>query len=126
MRGRGRKSSDRFLILSSEILLAFEFAKATVYNCSGQVLKVLDTEQVKIQLDSLGPDVMSADVLDDHIAEAIAPSKGSIGEMLLNQSVLSGIGNVAKSESLFMAGLHPRIHAIELINEQSKIPTKSI
>ena len=126
MRGRWRKSSDRFLILSSEIWLAFELSKTTVYNCNGQVLKVLDAEQIKIQLDSLGPDVMSAGCLDDHIAEAIGSSKKSIGETLLDQSVLSGIGNVAKSESLFLAGLHPQIHAIDLSNEQSRILTKSI
>jgi formamidopyrimidine-DNA glycosylase len=126
MRGRWRRSSDRFLILSSEIWLAFELAKTTVYNCNGQVLKVLDSEQVNIQLNSLGPDVMSADCLEDHIIEAIASSEGTIGETLLDQFVLSGIGNVAKSESLFLAGLHPQIHSIDLSSDESRSLAKSI
>jgi formamidopyrimidine-DNA glycosylase len=126
MRGRWQKSSDRFLLLSSEIWLAFELAKATVYNCKGQMLEVLDAEQVKTRLNSLGPDVMSTGCLDDHIAEAITSSKGSIGETLLDQSVLSGIGNVAKSESLFLAGLHPQTNVINISYEQSRSLAGSI
>jgi len=126
MRGRWRKSSDHFLLLTSEIWLTFELAKATVYNCNGQVLKVLDEEQIRIQLNSLGPDIMSADCLDDHIAEAIVLSKGPIGEILLDQSVLSGIGNVAKSESLFLAGLHPQTNVIDISYGQSRSLAESI
>lgn len=93
---------------------------------NGQVLEVLDAGQVKTQLDSLGPDIMSEDCLDDHIIDAIASSKESIGETLLDQSVLSGIGNVAKSESLFLAGIHPQISAIDLSKDQTRTLTKNI
>jgi endonuclease-8 len=120
MRGKWRKSSDRFLLLHSEIWLTLELAKTTVYNCNGQVLEVLDAEQVKTQLDLLGPDIMSEDCLDDYIIDAITLSKESIGETLLDQTVLSGIGNVAKSESLFLSGIHPQIRAIDLSNDQSR------
>ncbi len=37
-----------------------------------------------------------------------------IAEALLNQSVLAGIGNIAKSEILFSAGIDPRAKVSEL------------
>jgi endonuclease-8 len=60
------------------------------------------------QLERLGPDLLDpafdrAEALRrmrEHDPEAIA-------DVLLNQRVLAGIGNVFKSEILFMAGVHP-------------------
>jgi endonuclease-8 len=126
MRGSWRKTADRFLLLMSEVWLAFELTGKTVYNLNGQVLEVLNSEQVETQLDSLGPDVMSSGCLDEHIAEAICSSARTIGETLLDQSILSGIGNVAKSESLFLAGIHPEVRGTDLSNEQSRNLGKTI
>lgn len=114
MRGKWRRSRDRFLLLPPEIWIAFEVAGGTVYNYMGQILKILDSEQTRAQLDSLGPDVMSAKCTDEAIADALSRHEQPLGELLLDQSVLSGIGNVAKSESLHMAGIHPEAKAGEL------------
>jgi endonuclease-8 len=60
------------------------------------------------QLQSLGPDLL-AEPFDR--AEAVRRMRGRGGEpiadVLLNQRVLAGIGNVFKSEILFLAGIHP-------------------
>lgn len=60
------------------------------------------------QLRSLGPDLL-AEPFDR--AEAVRRMRGRGGELiadvLLNQRVLAGIGNVFKSEILFLAGIHP-------------------
>ena len=58
----------------------------------------------------LGPDAL-ADVFDE--AEALrrlrADGRRTIADALLDQRTLAGVGNVYKSEVLFLAGLHPAL-----------------
>jgi endonuclease-8 len=61
-------------------------------------------------LTALGPDVL-ADPLDvaGVVARASAAPEGSeIGDLLLDQRVIAGIGNIWRSEALFVTGTHPR------------------
>jgi len=107
MRGRWRTIKGRLLLLPTEMWLALEIGNTTVGNINGQVLRVLDADGLQERLDSLGPDVMSADCSEERIAAALDRQEATVGEILLDQSVLCGIGNVAKSESLFLAQVHP-------------------
>jgi endonuclease-8 len=67
--------------------------------------------------DPLRPDFSEAEVLrrfEQHASE-------EIGEVLLNQRVIAGIGNILKNEILFRAGIHPRrqvssLSTVERIN----------
>jgi endonuclease-8 len=58
---------------------------------------------------ALGPDVL-ADDFDPAAAAARAADHGAqrIADVLLDQRVVAGIGNIFKSESLFEAGVDPR------------------
>ncbi|HEX3645619.1 MAG TPA: DNA-formamidopyrimidine glycosylase family protein [Vicinamibacterales bacterium] len=60
------------------------------------------------QLQALGPDLL-AEPFDR--AEAVRRMRGragdAIADVLLDQRVIAGIGNVFKSEILFLAGIHP-------------------
>lgn len=60
------------------------------------------------ELRRLGPDLLSED-FDEAAAVARIRAKDArdIGDVLLNQSVLAGIGNVYKSETLFACGVSP-------------------
>ena len=62
-----------------------------------------------MRLASLGPDVL-ADAFDPAIAAERAAAHGTrrIADVLLDQSVASGIGNIFKTESLFACGVDPR------------------
>jgi endonuclease-8 len=66
-------------------------------------------------LRSLGPDLLNPSF---DIAEAVrrlrAQPRTPIAEALLDQRVASGIGNIFKSETLFLAGLHPFMPAGQL------------
>jgi endonuclease-8 len=64
---------------------------------------------------SLGPDVLDAD-FDSHAAAARASAHGShmIAQVLLDQRVVAGIGNIWRSESLFAAGIDPRTRVADL------------
>jgi endonuclease-8 len=67
------------------------------------------------QLQALGPDLLS-DAFDSAEAFKRLREIGSdpIGDVLLNQRVLSGIGNVFKSEILFVAGVDPFTRVADL------------
>jgi len=114
MRGRWRSTKGRMLLLPTEMWLALETHNTTVANINGQILRPLNNEELQLQLDSLGPDVMSAECSREHIIAAMRQREVPLGEALLDQSVLSGIGNVAKSESLFLARVHPEAMASQL------------
>ncbi|HVM64353.1 MAG TPA: DNA-formamidopyrimidine glycosylase family protein [Acidimicrobiales bacterium] len=61
-------------------------------------------------LTALGPDVL-ADPLDvaGVVARASVVEEGTeIGDLLLDQRVVAGIGNIWRNEALFVTGTHPR------------------
>ena len=69
--------------------------------------EVASPERVDAVLDRLGPDPLRADA-DPEVAWArISRSSRSIAELLMDQSVLAGVGNVYRSEVLFRHRLSP-------------------
>ena len=57
---------------------------------------------------TLGPDLLDASFDVDAAARRARTSRrAAIADVLLNQRVVAGIGNIFKSESLFAAGIHP-------------------
>jgi endonuclease-8 len=60
------------------------------------------------QLQALGPDLLAEPFDRDEAVRRMRARTGDpIAEVLLNQRVIAGIGNVFKSEILFLAGIHP-------------------
>jgi endonuclease-8 len=60
----------------------------------------------------LGPDLLApAPAFDDIVARAnrFTTADAPIADVLLDQRIATGIGNVYKSETLFLAGLHPAL-----------------
>jgi endonuclease-8 len=56
----------------------------------------------------LGPDLLGETFdRDDAIRRIIASGHRAIAQTLLDQRILAGIGNIYKSEVLFMSGVHP-------------------
>ncbi len=59
-------------------------------------------------LSTLGPDLLSASFSEgDALARLAAAGSRPVGDVLLDQRVIAGIGNVFKSEVLFLCGIHP-------------------
>ncbi len=56
----------------------------------------------------LGPDPLRRDGRPEPMIDRIARSKRPIGDLLMDQSVVAGIGNVYRAEALFVTGIHPR------------------
>jgi len=59
------------------------------------------------ELAALGPDPLSAAFDPHEVVARMRPRRGAIAELLLDQRVIAGIGNVLKAEALFVAGVDP-------------------
>jgi endonuclease VIII len=70
-------------------------------------------------LTALGPDLLSADFsADDAFTRLRARTDVEIAEALLDQRVMAGIGNVFKSEILFIEGINPWTPVASLADDQ--------
>jgi endonuclease-8/formamidopyrimidine-DNA glycosylase len=73
--------------------------------------EVLDAQGVQRVIDALGPDplVDDADAGEERMLARIRGRRVPIGLLLMDQSVVSGIGNVYRAEMLFRARLDPHV-----------------
>ena len=69
--------------------------------------ELLSQEQYQQILDRLGPDPLDPAAEQLRFVDKVARSSVSIGQLLMDQSVISGIGNVYRAELLFRANLNP-------------------
>ena len=70
-------------------------------------------------LHRLGPDLLAGPPSDEQVLARFRQCNNlPIGEAVMNQTVVSGIGNVYKSEVLFSLRLHPLVLVSDLSDEQ--------
>lgn len=77
---------------------------------SAPVVEILTAREVERHepLARLGPDVLAADTDATEAVRRLASQPATpIGEALLDQSAIAGIGNIWKSETLFLCGADP-------------------
>ena len=103
-RGAGwrKPAAAAWAVLRSEQWEAVQFG--------GPTLRVLRAAAVDLdpRLSGLGPDVLAADFdLGGAVASLRARPDLELGEALLDQSSIAGIGNIFKSEACFAAHLDP-------------------
>lgn len=87
------------------------------------VCEVIDGGAVRTVLDRLGPDPLNPNPRgsqSDRFLQRVLGSKTAIGMLLMNQDVISGIGNVYRAELLFRAGISPHRAGQSLLPEQVK------
>lgn len=56
---------------------------------------------------ALGEDPLRGDANVEEVWRKVSASKKSIGFLLMDQSVIAGVGNIYRAEILFKAGVHP-------------------
>ena len=78
------------------------------------VCEVLGSDERDAIVDRLGPDVIRADADPDRAWAALQRRTVPIAQALLDQAVLSGVGNVYRAEVLFVHGVDPELPAREL------------
>ena len=72
------------------------------------------------RIDRLGPDIMARPPdLDEMVSRFRAADQSrALGEALLNQTLVAGIGNMWKAEALFIAGLKPWVALRDVDDDQ--------
>ena len=80
--------------------------------------EVLEPDEAEKVRDRLGPDpILCPDDGAKQFAELLSRRTIAIGKALMAQDVISGIGNVYRSELLFQIGLHPLVRAKDVCPE---------
>jgi formamidopyrimidine-DNA glycosylase len=70
--------------------------------------RLLDAGELEERLSSLGPEPLEEQFGWDYLPRKIGSRRAQIKPLLLNQKVVSGIGNIYVDEILYDARLHPR------------------
>jgi len=113
---RWRRSPRRaWLVIRTEQHEVVEF--------DGPVLELMTDSRTRFdrRLAALGPDVLAAHFDERRFLELVRaddPSRG-IGEVLLDQRNIAGIGNMWKAEGCFLAGVDPWLRVDELSDAEA-------
>jgi formamidopyrimidine-DNA glycosylase len=70
--------------------------------------RLLDSGELEERLSSLGPEPLEKEFRWDYLPDRIGSRRAQIKPLLLDQKVVSGIGNIYVDEILYDARLHPR------------------
>lgn len=65
----------------------------------------------------LGEDPLRDDASAEVVWNRMQKSRSAIGSLLLNQSVIAGIGNIYRTEILYLLGIHPELIANKIDRE---------
>jgi formamidopyrimidine-DNA glycosylase len=84
--------------------------------------EVLDAGQVQAVIDGLGPDPMvdRGKKAEQRFVDNVRRRAVPIGILLMDQSVVAGIGNVYRAELLYRARLNPHTPGKQLTDEQAR------
>ena len=79
-----------------------------VVDCNGPTAcEVLDPAAVAKLLARLGPDVLRDDADPEQAWTRIARSRAPIGQLVMDQAVIAGLGNIYRTEILWRQRIHP-------------------
>ena len=85
--------------------------------------RLLNADELEVRLSTLGPEPLEEEFKSsgvEYLQETISPRRAQIKPLLLDQKVVSGIGNIYVDEILYRARLHPRRKANTLSGEEWK------
>jgi endonuclease VIII len=120
---RWRRSARRaWLVMRTE--------QHEVVQFDGPVLELMTDSRSRFdrRIAALGPDVLADDFDERAFLRRLRdddPTRG-IGDALLDQRNLAGVGNVWKSEGCFLAGLDPWRRLSELSDERALAPVREV
>ncbi|MFP4027437.1 MAG: Fpg/Nei family DNA glycosylase [Candidatus Brocadiia bacterium] len=102
----------------AQITFHFENGSRLAYVCQRKLGRVSLTENPSefVEEQELGPDALRID--EPAFVDLLSQRKGRLKSVLMNQSVIAGIGNVYADEIIFQSGWHPEITLDELDETQ--------
>lgn len=116
--GRFRYYDEEVPFPSPNCRIRFHTPKATVDLSGPTACHLITPKAREAILARLGPDPLRADADPAKSWARIHTSKKAIGALLLDQSIIAGLGNIFRAEILFRLGLHPAIPGSELTRKE--------
>jgi formamidopyrimidine-DNA glycosylase len=120
------RMSGRFLLLSDEIENP-KFTHAVLHFTDGMrlvfddqrhfgLMKIANTDKLHDakELTKLAPEPFSDEFSVEYLTLITRSSKRSLKEFLIDQTKVTGLGNIYACEAMFLAGVHPGIQANKL------------
>lgn len=101
---------------SARLVLSTGSASAVL--TAAPTIEVDRTPAIDSRLSRLGPDVLGVFDGEEFVRRARSAADASMSELLLDQRVIAGVGNVYKSELLFLAGIDPHTPVREVSDGQ--------
>lgn len=92
--------------------LASEFA--SLHLAGPFACELLEPDEEAALRARLGEDPLRADAVPEQALSLLRGTRGPLAHALLDQSRVSGVGNILRAEGLFLAGLPPLMPACEL------------
>lgn len=85
-------------------------------------VKLWKTEELKNseEIKSLGPEPLEKDFAFEKFKEVLENKKGKIKQVLMNQEIIAGIGNIYSDEILWEAKVHPAKNTSKLKEKELK------
>jgi formamidopyrimidine-DNA glycosylase len=109
----------------THVIFHFSDASKLLFNDIRQFgyVKVLPNEEVdRIVKENYGPEPLEKDFTADSLEEILKKRGGmQMKALLLDQSVIAGIGNLYSDEVLYLAGIHPKRKAKEVSRPEVKV-----
>jgi endonuclease VIII len=89
------------------VRMRLETAEVAI-DLSGPTACTVDPPDVRRDiLARLGPDPLRRGARPEPMIERMRRSQRAVGDLLMDQSVVAGVGNVYRAEALFVVGMHP-------------------
>ncbi len=132
------RMSGRFMLLPVETQLPkfthaiFYFEDETRLIFSDQrhfgFMKIVETSRLNEakEIKKLAPEPFSEEFSPAYLRQILKTSAKSLKEFLLDQTKVTGLGNIYAAEAMFLAKLHPQIQANEVSAAKAKILHKFI
>ena len=112
---------NRFVHILFELSNGHELAFCDVRKFGKIVLLETKKEMDSVDLKKLGPDALDKNFNFEKFKETLSKKKdGFIKQILMDQEVIAGIGNIYSDEILWTAGIHPKEKLSKLKDEHKK------
>jgi len=108
------------------LLLTLDDEKTLAFNDMRKFGRVWLTPVPDDVLSKLGPEPLDDAFTADDLFERITSHKRQIKPLLLDQSVIAGLGNIYTDEALHLAGLHPLTKSDKIKRKQAEGLWRSI
>lgn len=106
--------------LDKNKMLAFSDLRKFAY------IKLLTDEDLKKAFDEYGPEPFSSEFTVEYLFEILKSKNTTIKKVLMDQTIVAGIGNIYADEILWLARIHPLRPAKSLSEKEIKELCKSI